>query len=281
MIKVNTIPALRELTQSWRKNQLSIALVPTMGNLHAGHLTLMEKAKQLADRVVASIFVNPLQFGPKEDFAAYPRTEDEDIAQLNDVSIDAVFLPQVDELYSKTSSTRVTPDASIANILCGKSRPGHFEGVATILAKLFNLIQPQFALFGEKDYQQFTLIRQMVQDLNFPISLISVSTIRETDGLAMSSRNQYLTPEERTIAPHLYKVLTELKTQILTGNKNYAKLTVHAQQCLEGHGFKVDYISVREQNTLASATADSRQLVILAAAFLDKTRLIDNILITI
>jgi pantoate--beta-alanine ligase len=269
---------------SWRKNRPTIAFVPTMGNLHAGHLALIQKAKTLADCVVASIFVNPLQFGPKEDFATYPKTEAADIEKLEQLNVDALFLPKVNEIYphGSESLTKITV-AGLSDDLCGKSRPGHFAGVATVVAKLFNIVQPHIAIFGEKDYQQLTVIRQMVADLNFPIQIISAPTEREPDGLAMSSRNQYLTTEERKIAPQLYATLHWIKAQITSGNTDYASLIGAAATQLNGHGtpcpyFKIDYVAIRAQNTLALPSLGDANLVILCAAFLRKTRLIDNLI---
>ncbi len=276
---IEQIAELRVQVAGWQKDQQTIALVPTMGNLHSGHLALVEKARQLADQVVVSIFVNPLQFGPQEDFATYPRTESSDATQLRQLEVATLFLPKVSEMYPSDSLARVTVPI-LSEQLCGKSRPGHFEGVATVVTKLFHLVQPQFAIFGQKDFQQLTIIRQMVNDLNFPLEIIGLPTIRESDGLAMSSRNQYLSPEQRAIAPQIYQTLSRLKSQISMGGTDYNSLCHQAQQQLESRGFIVDYITVRTQNTLALPTLNDHNLVILVAAFLGKTRLIDNVMVT-
>lgn len=277
---MKVIPHIFELRQQiadWKKNQETIAFVPTMGNLHAGHLALIQHAKSLANRVVVSIFVNPLQFGPKEDFATYPKTTAEDIEKLKSLAVDVLFLPTVQEIYPQgsDSATRIIV-TGLSDELCGKSRPGHFTGVATVVAKLFHIVQPNIAVFGEKDYQQLCVIRQMLSDLNFPIEIISSPTVREHDGLAMSSRNQYLNPEERKIAPKLYASLQWIKSHISLGHTDYDPLISTAEQQLNEY-FKVDYIAVRTQHTLHAPTTLDKNLVILGAVFLGKTRLIDNI----
>lgn len=281
MITFNNIPLLRKQLHDWRKSDARIAFVPTMGNLHAGHLALVQKAKKVADRVIVSIFVNPLQFGPTEDFARYPRTHAADIEKLITEKVDALFLPETEALYPNEQMpiTRVSVPG-LSDDLCGVTRPNLFYGVTTVVAKLFNIVQPDIAVFGKKDFQQAVIIRQMVKDLNFPIEIITIPTTREPDRLAMSSRNQYLTPEERALAPKLYESLHLIQQAIQEGNVNYTALCEEAKQQLEQLGFKVDYIEVRNQETLRSPVPGSQEnLVILGAAFLGKTRLIDNVVI--
>ncbi len=274
---ITKISALRELSQPWRSSE-TIAFVPTMGNLHAGHLALVTKAKQLAQRVVVSIFVNPLQFGPNEDLLAYPRTQHADIEQLTAFGVDAVFIPDISELYPKEQPViKISVADELSNQLCGNSRPGHFNGVATVVTKLFNIVQPQLTIFGEKDFQQLTIIRQMVIDLNFPLEVIGLPTVRETDGLAMSSRNQYLSPAERIDAPQLYATLAWMCDEIRSGNNELANLCARARTRLTQYNFEVDYIEIRTKVGLKIPRGNDGDLIILAAAFLGKTRLIDNI----
>ncbi len=254
----------------------SLALVPTMGNLHAGHMSLVREARKLADRVVVSIFVNPAQFDRDEDLAAYPRTLDEDIARLEKDRVDLLFVPNSNEIYGPESTTRIHL-AGLADCLEGASRPGHFDGVATIVAKLFNLIQPDVALFGEKDFQQLLVIRRMVEDLNFPITVIGLPTVREADGLAMSSRNGYLDDEERQRAPRLYACLQGMEQALRQGNRDYSGLEKQAMTDLENAGFRVDYVSIMSSNDLKNPQLDEKELVILASAWLGNARLVDNI----
>lgn len=280
---ITTIQTLRELTKSWREKNQRIALVPTMGNLHEGHLTLVKKAQELADHVIVSIFVNPLQFGPLEDFSHYPRTLEEDISKLATLRVDAVFAPYTTEIYPEGASSKTRVIVSdLSDDLCGKTRPGHFEGVATVVAKLFHIVEPHIALFGQKDFQQLMIIQKMVQDLNFPLEIFSVPTVRETDGLALSSRNQYLNETQRKIAPKLYETLLWAKEQIKSGNNDYEKLCDAVTKKLLAHGFeKIDYIAVREKDSLQLPLKSQQDdLIILAAAFLGKTRLIDNTQLT-
>jgi pantoate--beta-alanine ligase len=258
----------------------SLALVPTMGNLHAGHMSLVREARKLADRVVVSIFVNPMQFDRDEDLAAYPRTLEEDIAQLDKAKVDLVFAPAVDEIYNEQAITRIHIPG-LGERLEGASRPGHFDGVATIVAKLFNLIQPDVALFGEKDFQQLLLIRRMAEDLNFPVAVMGFPTVRESDGLAMSSRNAYLSSEQRQQAPMLYASLQKLELALREGEKGYAELGAHAEKILENAGFSVDYVAIRRAYDLEAPSGDEAELVILASAWLGKARLIDNIPVTL
>ena len=278
MITEHSVVELRKRIARWRAIDQKVALVPTMGNLHAGHIALVKHAQQLADRVVVSIFVNPMQFGPKEDFGAYPRTPDADKLQLAVAGTDLLFTPEVDEVYpggmDKVSRVEVP---AFDGILDGASRPGHFTGVATVVMKLFNMVQPDVAVFGEKDYQQLLVIRRMVADLCVPVRIVGHPTVREADGLAMSSRNQYLSKSERAQAPLLRKVLSETGALLRDGHKDFKQLEAQALQRLSGGGFRPDYLEVRDADSLAPATADTRRLVLLAAAWLGKARLIDNL----
>jgi len=277
---IQTVTELRKAL----KTEPRIALVPTMGNLHAGHIHLVEIAKQHAQCVVVSIFVNPLQFGPNEDLANYPRTLDADCEKLKAAGADIVFTPAVNEMYpdfnaatNDLGQTMTINPPPIANELCGAARPGHFGGVATIVMKLFNMVMPQVAVFGKKDYQQLFIIRELVKQFNLPIQIIAGDTVRESSGLAMSSRNGYLTQAQKTGAAGLNQCLKQVVTQIQQGNTDFAALEKSATHTLNDNGWLVDYISVRSACTLAIATAKDAQLVILAAAKLGNTRLIDNI----
>lgn len=281
MIQAHDKDALRVVMRGYRSNSEITAFVPTLGNLHEGHLSLVRKAKQVADRVVVSIFVNPTQFDKAEDLAAYPRTLDSDLALLTKENVDLVFLPRADEMYPEGSAARVEVDG-ISEILEGDSRPGHFSGVATIVAKLFNLVQPDISVFGEKDFQQLMLIRRMERDLDFGIQIIAAPTAREKSGLAMSSRNNYLTDVQRNqIAPGLYAEMKKIKEAIVEGNKDYLSLQENTISNLTQQGFKPDYIEVRNANDLSIATKDSDDLVILASAWLGKARLIDNLTVSL
>ncbi|MGZ5026150.1 MAG: pantoate--beta-alanine ligase [Methylobacter sp.] len=273
---VNTISEVRAAVSAWRLSGQSIALVPTMGNLHAGHLKLVEEAKEKADRVVVSIFVNPTQFGVGEDFETYPRTEREDQEKLNAAGADLLFLPAVPEVYTQDAKTVVSVTA-LSEWYCGASRPGHFNGVTTVVCKLFNIVQPDVALFGLKDFQQLTVIRTMVKDLNIPVEIIGVETVREASGLAMSSRNGYLTAEEKTVAAKLYQSLCVARDAVLAGRQAYEDIERQALQFLQEAGFQPDYFNVCRAGDLKKAGADDVELVLLTAARLGKTRLIDNI----
>jgi len=273
---IKNVCDLRELIKAWRTAGETIAFVPTMGNLHAGHLQLVTRAKAFANRVVVSIFVNPTQFGVGEDFETYPRTEKEDQEKLIAEGVDVLFLPSVDDIYMSDARTTVTV-AEVSEWYCGASRPGHFAGVATVVCKLFNIVQPDIALFGLKDFQQFTIIKIMVRDLNIPVEIIGVDTVREPSGLAMSSRNGYLTAHEKQIASELYRVLCVTRDAILEGACNYTELENQAFAALQEVGFKPDYISVCRSSDLTKAAPEDSDLVLLAAARLGKTRLIDNI----
>lgn len=276
MQKVSTIKALRESIKRWRKQSKTIAFVPTMGNLHAGHLKLVTEARKKADRVIVSIFVNPTQFCAEEDFETYPKTEVEDEAKLRSVFADLLFLPSAIEMYHKEASTVVSV-VELSKLHCGASRPGHFDGVATIVAKLLHMVQPDIAVFGEKDFQQLMLIRNMVRDLNIPVEIIGVETQRELDGLAMSSRNSSLTDKERSIAPNLYLSLCNARDAILLKNQSLRDIEQQQKELLESLGFKIDYFSICKREELQEANDNDRELVIIAAVKLRKPRLIDNI----
>ncbi len=271
MQQILTVNTLRERLA----NEASVAFVPTMGNLHEGHIDLVRQARQHANCVVVSIFVNPLQFGPTEDFDRYPRTLAEDSAKLEGLA-DVLFVPSVQEMYPLQQSVFVEPPP-IANELCGAARPGHFRGMATVVLKLLNIVQPQVALFGKKDYQQLHIIRQMVTQMNLPIQVIGGETVRAADGLALSSRNQYLTENERVEAPLLYQTLLLLKQAILARKDDYFKVEADAILLLKQRGWGVEYISVRGQAALNSPLIAEKELVVLAAARLGATRLIDNV----
>jgi pantoate--beta-alanine ligase len=273
---INTIKTLIATIKHWKQSALRIAFVPTMGNLHQGHLKLISQAKNEADKVVVSIFVNPTQFSLGEDFSSYPRTEKQDSELLEIHNVDVLFLPDVDEMYKPDGKTIISV-TELNDLHCGASRVGHFNGVATIVCKLFNLIQPDIAFFGEKDYQQLAIIRAMVEDLNIPVEIKSVPTVRETDGLAMSSRNSYLTKEQRTIAPVLYHTLRQAYQQIITKQFDVEQIEQQQQKILSDAGFIVDYFSICHANTLLAAKPEDDEIVVLAAAKLGKTRLIDNI----
>lgn len=269
--------ALRETLQSWRRDGFSIGFVPTMGNLHAGHMDLVRAAADGADRIVVSIFVNPLQFGPGEDFAAYPRTLDEDLARLGAEDCALVFVPSESTMYPGDQERTTRIDVrGLADILCGASRPGHFSGMATVVAKLFNLVQPQLAVFGEKDYQQLTIIRRMTADLCFPVEIVGVPTRREDDGLAMSSRNRYLTSTERAAAPALHAALRSTAAALEAGRRDFVALQQSAMDNIRSAGLDPEYFEVRRQQSLEVAQVTDRRLVILAAARLGRARLIDN-----
>ena len=273
---VNTQSALRKTVREWRLAGLTVALVPTMGNLHAGHLALVHEAQKKADRVVVSIFVNPTQFGVGEDFETYPRTEREDQQKLSAASADLLFQPPVLDVYAPDAKTIVSVK-DLSEWHCGASRPGHFNGVATIVCKLFNMVQPDIALFGLKDFQQLTVIRTMVRDLNMTVEIIGVETVREANGLAMSSRNGYLTMEEKQIATKLYQSLGVARDAVLARQLPYQEIERKAMLFLQESGFHPDFFSVCRANDLKKASTDDVELVLLAAAKLGKTRLIDNI----
>ncbi|ALO41067.1 pantoate--beta-alanine ligase [Pseudoalteromonas phenolica] len=278
MQSVSEIKSLRSQIKAWRQQGLSIAFVPTMGNLHQGHFSLVEKAKTLADKVVVSIFVNPMQFGANEDLDSYPRTLDADKQGLAEIGTALVFTPTVDVMYPNGLAAQSyvdVPDISMG--YCGGARPGHFKGVATVVTKLFNMVQPDFACFGEKDFQQLQVIRTMVRDLSMPIEIIGVPTQREVSGLAMSSRNGYLSEQEKDTAKVLYQTLLNAGQSLEQGNKAFDAIELEAKQALEQAGLKPDYFAVAEKDNLKPATLETKEFVILAAAFLGKVRLIDNL----
>lgn len=278
MNTVKTVRELRAAVARARSEGKRIALVPTMGNLHAGHAALVTKASQRADFVVASIFVNPLQFGPSEDLDKYPRTLAADQEKLLGAGCHLLFAPTVEEMYpdGMEGQTRLHV-TGVSEGLCGGSRPGHFDGVATVVCKLFNMVQPDIALFGEKDFQQLAVIRKLVRDLNLPIQIFGEPTVRAEDGLALSSRNGYLTEEQRAVAPVLQRTLKQLAERIRHGERDYPALLAEGRQQIEAAGLRIDYLEARESAGLRPATAQDHQLVILVAAFLGSTRLIDNL----
>jgi pantoate--beta-alanine ligase len=278
---MNTVKTIRELhaaVAQARAEGKQIGFVPTMGNLHAGHAALVAKAAQRTDFVVASIFVNPLQFGPNEDLDTYPRTLAADQEKLFEAGCHLLFTPDVDEMYpgGMAGQTRVCVQG-VAEGLCGASRPGHFDGVATVVTKLFNIVQPDLAVFGQKDFQQLAVIRTLVRDLNMPVQIIGEPTVRAADGLALSSRNGYLTEQQRSAAPALYRSLQQIASAIRSGERDFVALIAAAQQQQRDAGFRPDYLEIRESNSLRAASPADRQLVILAAAFIGDTRLIDNL----
>jgi pantoate--beta-alanine ligase len=277
---IHTVAELRNAL----KSQTSVVLVPTMGNLHAGHIHLATLAKQQAQCVVVSIFVNPLQFGANEDLASYPRTLDADCEKLKAAGVDIVFAPNVQEMYpdfnaatNDLGQTMIISAPPIAKELCGASRPGHFDGVATVVMKLFNIVMPQMAVFGKKDFQQLFIIRELVRQFNLPIEIIAGDTVREASGLAMSSRNGYLTPEQKSHASMLHTCLKEIVSSIQQGCVDYAALEQVTVQTLDNIGWLTDYVSVRSARTLLPASKEDTALVVLAAAKIGNTRLIDNI----
>ena len=270
---IHTIQELR----AWRKNAGTVAFVPTMGNLHEGHLALVREAKKRADNVVVSIFVNRLQFGQGEDFDKYPRTLQQDVDKLAAEGIAVVFAPDEKELYPNVEQRYNVEPPNLQNELCGKFRPGHFRGVATVVSKLFNIVAPDVACFGKKDYQQLAVIKGLTEDLNFDIEIVPVDTGRAADGLALSSRNQYLSVEERAEAPRLYRELQAVAESLKQGSLDYAGLEKRAVQSLTEHGWTVDYVEIRHADTLEVARTGDRKLVVLAAARLGATRLIDNV----
>jgi pantoate--beta-alanine ligase len=278
METVTTIAAVRERVAAWRTEGLTVALAPTMGNLHRGHVSLIEAARAQAKRCVTSIFVNPTQFGPTEDLASYPRTPDRDAQMLAAAGCNLLFMPDVAEMYpgGAERATRVEVPG-LSSILCGEFRPGHFAGVTTVVTRLFNIVQPDIAVFGEKDFQQLTIIRRMVADLSMPIEIIGVPTVRDADGLALSSRNQYLTAAERARAPRLHEALVAAAARVTAGSSDFAQIERAGLEALGAAGFVPDYFSIRDARELSPPGSSSRQLVILSAARLGKARLIDNV----
>lgn len=282
MQEISTTEALREQLSEWRHSGDHIALVPTMGNLHDGHLSLVSLARRHAERVVVSIFVNPAQFGDNEDYEEYPRSPEMDKRKLKRLKTDLLFAPDVDTMYpfGVDNATSVTVPV-LTEEFCGASRPGHFEGVTTLVSRLFSLVQPDVAVFGQKDFQQQLVIRRLVEDLSLPIEIISGPTRRENDGLALSSRNQYLDEDERATAPKLYAILRQIGDELESGKRNYGELETRAMTELRELGFDPEYVSIRRAANLEAPDRDTDQLVILAAAQLGKARLIDNFIVHI
>ena len=277
MLIIKTLPLLRQQIRRLRMEGKRVALVPTMGNLHDGHMKLVDEAKARADVVVVSIFVNPMQFDRPEDLARYPRTLQEDCEKLNKRKVDLVFAPSVKEIYPNGTETHTYVDVpGLSTMLEGASRPGHFRGVSTIVSKLFNLVQPDIACFGEKDFQQLALIRKMVADMGFDIEIVGVPIMRAKDGLALSSRNGYLTAEQRKIAPGLYKVLSSIADKLQAGERDLDEIIAIAGQELNEKGFRSDDIQIRDADTLLEISENSKRAVILVAAWLGDARLIDN-----
>lgn len=275
MIIIDSVASLRKQLGDWRMDSDRIVLVPTMGNLHEGHLKLMDEARSHGERVVASIFVNPTQFCEGEDFLGYPRTLEKDTSQLCSRGVDLLFAPSRSEVYPQGFLTTVTVPA-LSDLLCGEYRPGHFSAVATVVLKLFNIVQPEVSVFGEKDFQQLMVIRKMVADLNSPVQIRSVATMREPDGLALSSRNCYLTKSERCYAPELYRALCHTVDSISKGYPDFGTLENQQKKNLRAMGFRPDYFSVRRRFDLEPPHAGDTELVVLAAAWLGSARLIDN-----
>ena len=270
---IHTIKELRD----WRSEAGSVAFVPTMGNLHEGHLALVREAAKRADKVVVSIFVNRLQFGQGEDFDRYPRTLEQDAAKLVGEGVAVLFAPSEQELYPHVAQQYNVEPPNLQNELCGAFRPGHFRGVATVVAKLFNIVEPDYACFGKKDYQQLSILQGMAADLNFRVEIVPVDIGRAADGLALSSRNQYLSEAERKQAPQLYRELQAVARAVENGNRNYAALEQQAAANLKQTGWQVDYVEIRHAGNLQVAHVGDSELVVLAAARLGNTRLIDNI----
>ncbi|MBB0944615.1 pantoate--beta-alanine ligase [Escherichia coli] len=280
MLIIETLPLLRQQIRRLRMEGKRVALVPTMGNLHDGHMKLVDEAKARADVVVVSIFVNPMQFDRPEDLARYPRTLQEDCEKLNKRKVDLVFAPSVKEIYPNGTETHTYVDVpGLSTMLEGASRPGHFRGISTIVSKLFNLVQPDIACFGEKDFQQLALIRKMVADMGFDIEIVGVPIMRAKDGLALSSRNGYLTAEQRKIAPGLYKVLSSIADKLQAGERDLDEIIAIAGQELNEKGFRSDDIQIRDADTLLEISENSKRAVILVAAWLGDARLIDNKLV--
>jgi pantoate--beta-alanine ligase len=273
---ITSVGALRERLQREPDN----VFVPTMGNLHAGHIQLMRLAKQRAACTVVSIFVNRIQFGPKEDYERYPRTLESDSKMMREVGVDVVFAPSESEIYPEPQTFLVEP-SDLQHILEGAFRPGHFRGVATVVMKLFNMVSPHIAIFGKKDYQQYVVLRDMVTQLALPVEIVPAETVRAEDGLALSSRNGYLSAAERAEAPRLYRCLRAAGDEVLAGKRDFRRIELQAMSTLANKGWRPDYVSVRRQADLQPPGADDHALVVLAAAFLGRTRLIDNVEVTV
>lgn len=284
MLFIESIAELREEISKQKMSGKKVALVPTMGNLHEGHLQLIDLARKHADFIVCSIFVNPTQFGENEDFDSYPRTLEADQGKLSNRHCDLLFFPKTNEIYPKGNDKSFLSIVSVPEItteLCGKSRPGHFDGVSTVVSKLFNLVLPNVAIFGEKDFQQLAVIRAFTEDLNFPIDIVGAPITREENGLAMSSRNNYLSNSEKEQATFIFKLISTTKDKLLNKDANINTLQQQAIEQLIQKGFKPDYFEIRNSTNLKSANPEDSQLTVLVAAYLGKTRLIDNISLTI
>jgi pantoate--beta-alanine ligase len=282
VLVVHTLEELAEQLADWREHGDHVALVPTMGNLHSGHVALVELAREHAERVIVSIFVNPTQFGEGEDYDEYPRTLEKDQRRLKKTPADLIFAPDVETMYPfglDMATTVAVP--GLTENFCGASRPGHFDGVTTVVARLFAMVRPDVAIFGQKDYQQQLVIRHMTADLNLPIAIITGETVREKDGLALSSRNAYMSDEQRAIAPFLHDTLVAIGNSLQSGRRDYSDLESESASRLADSGFKVDYVAIRRAQNLEVPDRDCDELVVLIAAHLGKTRLIDNIVVTI
>lgn len=281
MLTLHSVAEIRAQVAAWRARGERVALVPTMGNLHSGHIELVRQARSRAQRVVASVFVNPTQFGPNEDFERYPRSLPQDKERLSSAGADLLFAPTVTEMYPHgfNQLTRITVPG-ISDILEGHFRPGHFDGVATVVNILLNIVQPDVAIFGEKDYQQLLVIKRMAGELHLPAEIVGHATQRESDGLALSSRNQYLSQDERRQAPTLYRTLGAIEQRIKAGERDFLKLSQEAVRLLEHQGFRPQYVEIRSRD-LSAPAAGGREWIVLAAAFLGRTRLIDNLFISI
>ena len=278
MQTITRIAELRDLVTHWRLGRESIAFVPTMGNLHLGHASLMAAAHLHGRRVISSIFVNPMQFGPSEDYTAYPRTLEDDEGLLREYGVDALFHPTVDEMYPQGSVGSTVIDVpGLTDVLCGAFRPGHFQGVATVVVKLLCLVQPDVAIFGEKDYQQLTVIRRVVQDLNVPVRIVGAPTVRAEDGLALSSRNRYLGADERAAAPAIYRALDQARRRLEAGDTAFAAIEAEGLAAVSAAGIKPDYFEVRTADRLERPSENDVDLVVLTAGRLGKARLIDNL----
>ncbi|MDH3351264.1 MAG: pantoate--beta-alanine ligase [Gammaproteobacteria bacterium] len=279
---IHTREDLREQLDGWRREREHVAIVPTMGALHAGHISLVELAREHAERIVVTVFVNPTQFGEDEDFAEYPRSLERDARQAKRAGGDLMFAPDVDTVYPvgvENATTISVP--GLSENFCGSFRPGHFDGVTTVVARLFAMVQPDVAIFGQKDYQQQIVIRRMVEDLSLPIRIVTAATVRDDDGLALSSRNAYLNEDERAAAPMLYRTLCDVAKQLQDGKRNFDELEAQASAALETAGFEPEYVAIRRALDLTPPNRDCDEIVILSAARLGKTRLIDNVVVTV
>ena len=275
---VTTAAEVRSRVRAWRLGGARVSFVPTMGNLHAGHASLLAVARARADKVVASVFVNPLQFGPGDDFAAYPRTPDEDSRLLHEAHCEVLFVPSIQEIYPDGGAQLTMISVrGLSGILCGQFRPGHFDGVATVVAKLFNIVMPDVAVFGEKDFQQFMIVRRMISDLLLPVEVVAAPTVRAADGLALSSRNVYLNQAERALAPIVYQSLQQAATRLQAGDRDFLGLEGAGWRALAAAGLRPDYFAIRDTQDLNAPRPGTREFVVLTAARLGKARLIDNL----